>query len=72
MDKPVKTIITICASAAFYKDVIELEKESKKLGFRVKVPKTAKRMQRENNFYVNHYKTWYNNKADQSKSLFKT
>lgn len=59
----IKTI-TICSSAAFYKDVIELEKELKELGFKVKVPKTAKRMQRENNFDVNHIKTWYKNKAD--------
>ena len=59
-----KKIITICSSASFYKDVIELEKELKKLGFKVKVPKSAKRMKKENNFDVSYYKTWFKNKDD--------
>lgn len=59
-----KKTITICSSASFYKDVIEVEKELKKMGFKVKIPKTANKMRKSNNFDVNHYKTWYNNKAD--------
>ncbi len=59
-----KKTITICSSASFNKDVIELEKELKKLGFEVRVPKTAKRMEKENNFDVSYYKTWFNNKDD--------
>jgi beta-glucosidase/6-phospho-beta-glucosidase/beta-galactosidase len=62
-----KKIITLCSSAFLFKEVLELEKELKKIGFRVKVPKTAKRMQRENNFDVNHYKTWFNDKSDYNK-----
>ncbi|OGY21891.1 MAG: hypothetical protein A2113_01015 [Candidatus Woykebacteria bacterium GWA1_44_8] len=63
-NRPRKKIITICSSAAFYKDVIEIEKELKKLGFKVKIPKTANKMRKANNFDVNFYKTWFNNKAD--------
>jgi len=59
-----KKTITICSSASFYRDVIEVEKELKKMGFKVKIPKTANKMRKSNNFDVSHYKTWYNNKAD--------
>ncbi len=57
MDKKKKTI-TICASASFYKDVIAVEKELKKLGFKVKIPVTAKVMQKRNMFDVEKYKLW--------------
>jgi len=33
----------------------------------VKVPKTALKMRRSNNFDVNHYKTWFTNKNDYHK-----
>ena len=57
-DKNTKTI-TICASVAFYKQVLDIEKELKKLGFKVIVPITAKRMEKENNFDAEKWKTWY-------------
>ncbi len=60
-------VITICSSAAFYKDVIKIEQELKRMGFKVKIPKTANKMRRSNNFDVNHYKTWFRNKADYHK-----
>lgn len=59
-----KKTITICSSASFYKDVIEVEKELKKMGFKVKIPKTANKMRKSNNFDVSHYKTWFKNKED--------
>jgi len=62
-DSKIKTI-TICSSASFYKDVIELERKLKNLGFKVKVPKTANKMRKSNNFDVSHYKTWFKNKQD--------
>ncbi|MCL5438815.1 MAG: hypothetical protein M1268_02400 [Patescibacteria group bacterium] len=62
-----KKIITICSSATFYKQILEIEEKLKKLGFKVKIPKTAKIMQRNNNFDVGFYKTWFNNKNDYSK-----
>lgn len=51
--------VTICASAAFYKEVLEIEKALKKLGFIVLVPITARRMQRSGNFDVDTHKNWF-------------
>lgn len=62
-----KKIITICASVSFAKEMLVVEKELKKLGFQVKIPKTAKMMKRNNNFDVSFYKTWYKNKNDYKK-----
>src|SRR3989344_1435516 len=62
-----KKIITICASAAHYKQVLEIEKQLKQLGFKVKIPKTANIMKKNNDFDVSHYKTLYKNKSDYSK-----
>lgn len=62
----IKTI-TICSSAAFYKQVIEIQKELRKMGFKVLIPKTANKMRRNNDFDVSHYKTWYKDAADYTK-----
>jgi diphthamide synthase subunit DPH2 len=62
----IKTI-TICSSAAFYKQVIEIQKELKKHGYKVLIPKTAHKMRRNNDFDVSHYKTWYQNAEDYTK-----
>ncbi len=62
-----KTIITICSSAAHYRQALEVAGQLKKLGFQVKVPKTAIIMKRTGNFDVNHYKTWYEKKEDYHK-----
>lgn len=59
-----KKIITICSSASFYKQVLEVEKELKKLGFKVKIPHIARVMKKTNNFNVSFYKTWFENKKD--------
>jgi len=59
-----KKVITICCSAAFFKDAIEIGKELKKLGFKVKMPKTALIMKRADDFDVSHYKTWFDNRDD--------
>ncbi len=60
-------IITICASAAHYKQALEIEAQLKKLGYKTKVPKTAGVMKRTGNFDVASYKTWYENKSDYGK-----
>ena len=54
-----KKIITICASASFYKQVIEVQKQLQTLGFKVLVPITANKMKRNKDFNVAHYKTWF-------------
>lgn len=59
--------ITICSSAHHYKDVLELEKRLVKMGYKVRIPKTARIMQKTKNFHAAFYKTWYKNKKDYSK-----
>lgn len=60
----IRKIITICSSASFYKEVLEIEKKLQKLGFKVIVPMTAKKMQKSGNFNVEKYKTWFKNPKD--------
>jgi hypothetical protein len=60
-------IITICSSASFYKNVIAIETQLKKMGYKVKIPKTANVMKKTGNFNVADYKTWYVNKEDYKK-----
>lgn len=57
-------IVTICASASFYREVLEISDQLKKLGFKVKVPKTALRMKRTGNFEVSSQRTWLTNEKD--------
>lgn len=63
MAKKLKTI-TLCSSVSFYKDVLSIEKQLKKLGFKTKIPKTARIMAANKNFNVADYKTWYANPTD--------
>lgn len=61
-------LITICSSASFYKGVLKIEKQLKKLGFKVKSPLTAYKMKNSGNFDVTHYKTWFKNKDYKKKT----
>lgn len=65
--KSPKKIITICSSASHYRQALDIEKDLKKLGFKVKIPFTAHTMKKNNDFDVSHYKTWYKNKKDYTK-----
>ncbi|MEK7623128.1 MAG: hypothetical protein AAB408_00465 [Patescibacteria group bacterium] len=58
------TKITICSSASFYQDVIDIEEKLKQAGFAVEIPSTANRMKASNDFVVEHYKTWFGNPED--------
>ncbi|MDP2671733.1 MAG: hypothetical protein Q8P13_04745 [bacterium] len=62
--KTSKKTITLCSSAYFYRDVLSTEKELKKLGFKVKIPFIARKMQRSNDFDVSKVRTWLNNPDD--------
>ncbi len=57
-------IITICCSANFYKQALEIEEQLKALGFKVLIPSTAYKMKDNNDFNPASYKTWFKNKAD--------
>jgi len=70
--KNTRSEIVICSSAAFYPQVIEIEKELKKLGFKVSIPLTANKMKKSGDFRVETYKTWYNNPNDYKQKTFLT
>lgn len=71
--KKIKTIV-ICSSASFYEKLFPIERQLKKIGYKVVLPKTAHKMKRNKNFNVNYYKTWYKDpKAyDKKRSLMNT
>lgn len=56
--------IAICSSASFYKEVLDIEKTLKNLGFKVIIPITARKMQKTGNFDAEKYKTWFANPKD--------
>jgi hypothetical protein len=59
-----KKTIVICSSVAFYKYLIDVEKELLALGFNVVLPDVARKMNKEGNFNVEQQKTWFKNPAD--------
>lgn len=61
------TTITICSSAAFYKQANDVKEQLEGLGLKVIVPKTAEKMHRANDYDVSHYKTWFGDKNDYHK-----
>jgi hypothetical protein len=61
---PKTKIITICSSASFYRQVVNMAKQLEKIGFVVKIPLTAERMKKSGDFNVDHYKTWFKNPKD--------
>ena len=60
-------VITICSSANFYRQVVEIKDQLEKLGFKVIIPHTAKVMAEKSDYNVDHYKTWYKNPEDYHK-----
>ena len=69
--------ITICSSANFYQQAVEIQEQLQKQGFEAIIPITAERMKKSGDFDVNHYKTWfadandYHKKAELMRGHFK-
>lgn len=59
--------ITICSSANFYKQVIEIQATLEKMGYKVLVPSNALEMKRTGDYDVSHYKTWFEDSKDYHK-----
>lgn len=59
-----KKIITICASASFTREMLEIAGKLKKLGIKPKLPSTANKMKKIDNFDVDYWKTWLKNEKD--------
>jgi len=62
----IKTI-TICCSASFYRQALEVQEKLHEMGFKVEIPLTANKMKKSGDFNVENYKTWYKNAADYGK-----
>jgi hypothetical protein len=60
-------IVTICSSANFYKQAVEVEHELQQLGFEVIIPATARKMKASGDYDVEKVKTWYGNRDDYHK-----
>ncbi len=57
-------VITICSSANFYKQAVDIQDQLNRQGIKVVVPSTAERMKQNGDYDVAHYKTWYGNEED--------
>lgn len=59
--------ITICSSANFYRQAVDIQDQLQEEGFEVIVPVTARRMKESGDFEVDHYKTWFADAGDYHK-----
>ncbi len=62
-----KKAIALCASLSFYKELFDIERQLKNNGYKVIIPKTARKMLKSGNFDVATHKTWYQNENDYKK-----
>lgn len=59
--------ITICSSASFYRQVVEVQQLLESLDFKVIIPATTKKMKKSGDFEVSHYRTWLDDAKDYHK-----
>lgn len=59
-----KPIVTICSSANFYKQVVELEPQLEAMGFEVIIPVSARKMKATGDFDVTKSRSWLSNPDD--------
>jgi len=60
-------IITICSSASFYRQAVDVQAELERAGYTVIIPENAELMKQRNDFEVTHYKTWFEDAKDYHK-----
>lgn len=59
--------ITICSSANFYKQAVDIQAQLVKQGYKVIIPATAEKMKKNGDYEVSHYKTWFADRGDYHK-----
>lgn len=59
--------ITICSSANFYKQAVDIQAQLASQGYTVLIPDTAEKMKQTGDFDVSHYKTWFADANDYHK-----
>lgn len=62
-----KPSITICSSAAFYRQAVDIKNQLEDQGYEVLLPDCALEMERTNDYEVSHYKTWWGDANDYHK-----
>src|SRR5258708_3890941 len=72
MRKAKKKTITICSSATFYRQVIEVKRELEKAGLKVLVPLTANKMEKAGDFNVGKVKKWLKDPKQYGRKTFLT
>jgi len=72
MKRNKKKTIVICSSASFYSKVLEVKKQLEIMGFNVLVPLTVIKMEKNKDFRVETYKTWFKNPSDYKRKTFLT
>jgi len=65
-----KKIITLCSSAAFFKQALEIGQELSLFGFRVRYPYTALKMKANGDFRIETYKTWFKDSKNYKKKTW--
>lgn len=51
-------VITICSSANFYRQAVDIQAVIEKSGYKVIIPAMAEEMKRTGDYEVSHHKTW--------------
>ncbi len=59
--------VTICSSANFYRQAVDIQAQLEKFVYKVIIPATAEKMKRSDDFDVSHYKTWFGDANDYHK-----
>jgi hypothetical protein len=60
-------IITVCSSANFYRQAVDIQAALQKSGYTVVIPATAEKMKASGDYDVSHYKTWFADSNDYPK-----
>jgi len=61
------TTITVCSSANFYRQAVDIQAQLEKLGYKALIPANAERMKKTRDFDVTKTKTWFGNEGDYHK-----
>jgi hypothetical protein len=59
--------VTICSSANFYQQAVDIQAAIENRGFACIIPQTAEKMKASGDFDVSHYKTWFGDAKDYPK-----
>ena len=65
-----RPVITICSSADFYRQAVDIQKQLQKHGYKVIVPHTAEKMKKSGDFDASHYRTWLKDNQDYHKKTW--